>query len=352
VRGRGAIAGLLAAAAGSAFAPPAAASQATLPLHNAGPGLLSATATPFPLSEPGPLDALRFKNRDGYTITISAFEQTVALSVARLHHAGSRAAPTTTYLAHGRITPTSIRVSFADRGQIALRFRATRPPLRAKSGSACRARHGVIARQGVFVGDLRFQGEGGYTSAHVHRAKGATIDIAALFSCALSPAASSRRAERSTRALLASGFPSFDARSPTAFLPGRPPPETPTHPSVGPRSTALFADRKLPLARTIFFAEESGGGPPLFLAVDERSEGSIAIVRHVLVTGTKAAFAVDDSLALASVTPPAPFSGTGSFLVGPEGVKSWTGSLAVSFPGALDVPLVGPPFRAQLVRGL
>lgn len=62
------------------------------------------------------------------------------------------------------------------------------------------------------------------------------------------------------------------------------------------------------------------------------------------------AFATDDSLSFADITPPYPFSGTGSIQRTPDGAPIWTGSLAVSAPGATNLPLTGPLFKTQLTR--
>ena len=132
------------------------------------------------------LSELRFENSDGYTIAVVAFGQTVALSVTHGHgqRKGRRRVSTTTYLAHGKVTRTSIAASFGDRGRIALRFRPSGRTLRATHKAGCKgSSDGILARLGVFAGELRFQGEGGYTSAEVHRVPGRSVDLAALIAC-------------------------------------------------------------------------------------------------------------------------------------------------------------------------
>jgi hypothetical protein len=307
--------------------------------------LLGQLSTPVDLPRNGTVVQLRLENRDGYRIAVLAFGQTVLLGVSRGH---SRF-PTTIYLTHGRVTPTSIRASFAGRGRIAVRFRPPGQTLRLPRRFGCKGPgHGVIARFGVYVGELSFQGEGGYTSARARRMKGSSIDLAALTSClrhaARGPGAAFSPA-RSPAGLLATAGPAgANQKTPS-------PPGVPTHPSTGPKPTTLVADSKLPLSRTLFAAQAHVGGRARFLALEESSEGSIGIVRYVLVPGPRAAFAFDDPLSLAGVTPPAPFSGSATFRHGPGGAKSWTGSLAVSFLGAPDVPLTGSQFSTQLTRG-
>jgi hypothetical protein len=297
----------------------------------------------------GALVELSFKNRDGYKIRVAGFGQTVALSVIRHLAEGSSS---TTYFAHGTVTPTSIRASFADRGRIAVRFRPTGAKIRHPGRYRCGPRDdGVIGRHGVFVGGLRFSGEAGYTSASVHRAPGQSVDYRALVACLLSGGFSSKRQAAQAAERLPAGFPGVGLAVPGVL--GRMPSglEVPTHPTPGPKPTMLSADDKLPLSRTVFFAVARGSGRSLFLAEQESSDGSLGIVRYVSVTGPPQTFAFDDALSLGGVTPPSPFSGAATFQHGAAGAKSWAGSLAVSFLGATDFPLTGSGFRSSLTRG-
>lgn len=275
-----------------------------------------------PLGTPGgTLAELRFRNADGYTIVVAAFGQTVAIGVSRGTHA-----PSSTYLAHGSVRPGSISASFGERGRVAIRFRPKRSLLHGGRGAPCPG-VGAIARLGVFVGTVRFRGEGGYTAAEVHRARGGAIDISAFIACL-------RNAARAPRGL----FTTMPAA-----------PGVPTHPSRGPRPTTLVADDKQPLSRTLF-AAQSRGRHARFLAAEERTDGSVGIVRFATARASSASLVADDALSLAGVTPPAPFSGSATLQRGAAGAKSWSGSLAVDFPGA-RVPLTGPGFAVQLARG-
>jgi hypothetical protein len=293
------------------------------------------------------LVALSFHNSDGYKIDVAGFGQTVALTVSRHGKGGESSA---TYLAHGTVTPTSIQASFAERGRIAVRFRPTGRAIRPVGRNRCGARHdGAIGHRGVFVGGLRFRGEDGYTSASVHRVPGSSVDFKSFVACLVSGLSSKRDAAQVEERLPA-GLPAFGAAVPGAL--GRLPRglEVPTHPSPGPKPTTLAADHKLPLDRTLFEARSRGRDKVEFAAIDERSEGSIAVVRYVDLRAAPATFVADPALSLAGVSPPPPFSGSGTWRRGAAG-KSWTGSLAVSFLGAPDVPLDGPGFASTLTRG-
>jgi hypothetical protein len=311
------------------------------------------------LPDTSALSELRFENRDGYTIAVVGFGQTVALSVTRARlHAGRGPdgekrklrdrVSSTTYLAHGEVTPTSIAASFGDRGRIAVRFRPSGRAVRATRDASCKkADNGIIAQLGVFAGELRFEGEGGYTSAEVHRVRGRSVDLAALLACLSGPGPGRHAVLPPPKSPLGVRLPGLvAARDAAPRTPG-----VPTHPSAGPRSTTLVADSKSPLGRTVFVAHLRGRDRTRFVAVTELSEGSLGVVRLAYVRGAPSAFSSDDILSHATATPPPPFSGTGTLQHGPGNAKSWSGSLAVSFLGAPRVPLIGSAFGAWLTRG-
>ena len=89
-----------------------------------------------------------------------------------------------------------------------------------------------------------------------------------------------------------------------------------------------------------------------YIAASEQSAGQIAVYRLALAFAPPRTFIFDNALSSASFTPPAPFSGTGSFQQGAAGPRSWSGTLAVSFPGAEGTPLTGPQFTTQLGSSL
>jgi hypothetical protein len=337
------------AAASARPAAPAPALYSEVSALNQVAELLGRRSRPFGPRRSPSFSLLRFENRDGYVFSVVASRQTVALRVARRYGRGQRLRPalSTTYLAHGRATPTSITADFGARGRIALRFRPSGRGLRATRRAGCVQANGLpIARRGVFVGTLRFRGESGYTSARIHRARGGSIDLAALIAC-----------------LIAGGGPNRTALPPSPTLPIdlRPfgigarnyGPETPgagTHPSDRPKRTILVSSDKLPVARTVFAAAKRDTGRPRFLAFEAESEGSIAVARLAFAPGGKADFSSDDSLSKAVVSPPAPFAGRAVFEHGLGDTKSWTGSLAVSFLGEPRLAVAGSPFEAQLIR--
>jgi hypothetical protein len=93
------------------------------------------------------------------------------------------------------------------------------------------------------------------------------------------------------------------------------------------------------------------GGTYTFLALAvERAKG-VDIIRIAGASAPSGDFVFDNAFSSATLTPPAPFSGSAIFQRNADGTISWAGSLAVSFPGMPDVPLVGPQFETTLGRG-
>jgi len=305
----------------------------------------------LPLEDPGSLNLrsidslseIRLVNGDGYSIRVVAFGQTVALSVIR--RSPSRTA-TTTYLARGRVTPTAIVASFAERGRVELHFQRSTGRLGNTPFAGCGSRGSrPVLRDGLFVGGIRFRGEGGYTSAEAHRARGISIDFDALKACLRHRFQDrGRRGARSPQSLLGTLLAlaaSGDGQTPE-------PPSVPTRPSAKPARTILFAEHKSPLSRTVFAALAGAGHDARYVAAETASEGAIGVIRFVTATAPPGTFAFDDTLSSARVAPPLPFGGRGLFEHGPGSEKSWTGSLAVSFLGAPHVPLTGTPFGTVL----
>jgi hypothetical protein len=90
------------------------------------------------------------------------------------------------------------------------------------------------------------------------------------------------------------------------------------------------------------------GGQEMFLAMAEQSSGRMAIVRYAFAIASSKAFRSNNALTSATVKPPAPFHGKGTYGADAQGERSWTGSLSASFPGSSGFPLTGPGFTVAL----
>jgi len=83
--------------------------------------------------------------------------------------------------------------------------------------------------------------------------------------------------------------------------------------------------------------------------VDER-RGEVAIHRSSWTSAPASALRYDRHLRTATVKPPAPFSGHGTYRRNARPANRWTGNLKVDFPGRSNVRLTGRSFDADLER--
>lgn len=265
--------------------------------------------TPF---HPG----LWLETDDGYRVGVIGSGDGVLLYVTR---GGGRAL--TGYVARGTVTPRRLQASFGKYGEVAMRFRPSAGSARQGPNRHCAGAGRFASRTGVFVGSLRFRGEGGYVSVNAHRAKGLVSGVAP--QCERGQ--SDRREERAIR-------PS--QRRPWGL--------DPSFLSASWRRAITSASLGV-----IGFGEKS-----LFVATAEQSEGSVAKIRFAFGLGGKKAFTVDDALTTARVSPPAPFKGTGTYRAAADGTTTWSGTLSVGFPGAGRFALAGPPFTAAVGKSV
>ena len=112
---------------------------------------------------------------DGYRVGVSTFGSAVFVEVWR----GRRGHRTmTAYLARGVARPERLQATFGQFGKVKMRFRESRNRSWVGKRRTCRGANRFIKRRGVFRGNLRFKGEGGYVTVRVHRAKGAVVTTA------------------------------------------------------------------------------------------------------------------------------------------------------------------------------
>jgi hypothetical protein len=249
--------------------------------------------------------------RNGYQIFVDGQGDHVSVFVAKQKGPFT----VTEYTAKGTVGADRLRASFGRFGRISVRFRHSSNRTWEKRHRRCRGRSRFVVRDGVFVGRIDFTGEGGYVAVRAKRAKGSVEDVAA--KC--KRPSSTRRELRSIRL---------------------PPPS-------GDEVPFLTASWREDVRAAQFIA--AGNRFSIFGASTEESRGRVAIERFALRLGSGGSHLMaNDALTFAKVSPPAPFSGTATYRAGPDGVKSWTGSLRVDFPGANDYPLTGPSFKARV----
>jgi hypothetical protein len=275
---------------------------------------------------------VELKTRHGYEVTVIGEGETVAVEVTKPAPRGKEQLferllgirrAVTVYVARGTVTPRRIAASFGEFGKVDVRFRPSGKVVKSKSRKRCLGADHFTSRLGVFVGGLRFSGEENYVSLRSRRAKGKVRSPLHL------RCASSRLRFRA----------SADSRA-------RPVPE-----QRGFEPTVLIASNRHGVSST-GFAMFRAPKTTFFLAITEEGLGSMARIRYALATGpSKKVFTLNDALTSASVEPPSPFKGKGTYRAAPDGTTSWSGPLSVSLPGAPRLPLTGEEFKATLESG-
>lgn len=94
---------------------------------------------------------------------------------------------------------------------------------------------------------------------------------------------------------------------------------------------------------------QPGSGTGLEASLRER-RGAIRIQRSVEIAAGAGAFDYDPLLRTATIAPPAPFSGHGTFQRDAAPANRWRGDLTVDFPGRSDVALTGGSPKVSLVH--
>jgi hypothetical protein len=262
---------------------------------------------------------LHLPRSGGYGIEVGGYETTAFVSASRSVGTPRKLETTSTYIARGKVTATSIEASFGSLGRVSLHFHPTGPVTRTKPRKHCLGPDHYTIRPGVFVGTVRFRGEGGYATAEAHRVKGKSVTPPELV-CFDSIQAILREFGLS--------IPSKKKR---------------------PKVTKLQAGWREALGATYLEAHRKRD-TATFVAIHQVTEGRLAIYRSAYAKAPASSFGAQTSLSQATFRPPPPFSGVGLFRRDPQGAKLWSGSLAVSFPGEANVPLTGAQFKTQLTR--
>ncbi|HEX3608748.1 MAG TPA: hypothetical protein VHU14_03635 [Solirubrobacterales bacterium] len=262
------------------------------------------------------------KARHGYSMAVIGFGDIVGIEVVRdrppgsagENHGSTRGRAVTVYVARGTVTTSRIEASFGDLGRVSMRFRPSGQVSETKPQRHCKGPDRFTSDRGVFVGSVRFTGEDNYLSVRAHRAKG-TIRSPLHLRC------SSRHISPPV------GRASHEIHGGPGFSP-----------------TFLAASSRHGVAATEFLTVQIGR-KALFLAIDEHSQGSIAVVRYAFAVASSNDLVTDDAMTSAAVTPPTPFAGKGTYSAWPDGTKAWAGPLRVFFPGAPRTSLTGPQFE-------
>jgi hypothetical protein len=252
----------------------------------AGPGAASAS---FDFSQ------IDLKATNGYSVRIVGNNQPypfgagnfVGLSTHKNHAYAS-------YDTGGVSTAKHLQADLSPYGTIDVNFhpqKTTHPPL---NGPHCTGDYKQI--KGVWKGTIDFEGENGYTKLHVTSADGKHVV----------------NSEKCQGGHTKHGYVELSAQTAGATF-----------------TTDL---------------RKKDGATPEFSFFSSQFLGSMSIFRTADVHGTKSMFSFASNYSHAKVTPPAPFTGNGSF----TSPSLWTGSLQVDLPGAPNTVIAGPGWAATL----
>jgi hypothetical protein len=241
----------------------------------------------------------------GYRITILALGRDLIVTATK------GTASVTYFLIKSGLEGDRIHARLPGVGRVFLEFHERRRP-HGRAVHGCR--ESETARKGVFVGTVKIRREHGYTSALSHHVRGEILQEGN-GECHRRPAA--HASSSASRLLSAStsrgkGYLSFS---------------TFNFPSLGVGSDLLFGAS---LAR-------------------KRGHMFVLTTQNA-VDKDPAALEIAAPPRSASVTPPAPFTGSATFQQESSKDFSWAGDLAVELPGVGEVSLAGPKFETSLRR--
>jgi hypothetical protein len=226
----------------------------------------------------------------------------------------------TIYAARGTVTRHRIAASFGKFGKVDVRFHPAGPPVESRAQHHCRGADHFTIQHGAFVGSVRFTGEDNYVTAHSHRVRGRVRTPLRLDCAPPRPHSQDRSLQRAVHQIDFGFGASLGASS-----------------RHGVDSTELFT---FGIRKT-----------QLTFALAEASMGSMAELHFGLAVSRPKVLSVNDALTSATLAPPAPFHGTGTYSAAPDGTKTWTGPLTIAFPGAPRWPLTGEQFKVTVDAG-
>jgi hypothetical protein len=251
---------------------------------------------------PWPVDAFTLEASKGYLVHVFGPGLISRKAVVYFERPNQRSAAS--YSVRSKITKKGIWANFGALGRIALRFH---PSQRVEHVRACGRVYRL--RLGTYVGEIRFDGEEGFSAVRAHQVRGD-----------LRPALS----------LLCPGGRQWS----------------------GPPGAVLDVKRSQPGKPEVGFeaVQDSATGPTFLEAGIQERNGGVSILRSVDAMTGPEAFTYGLEKYTATIAPPPPFSGTAYFLgERPPGIPSKvSGDLRVDFPGRAGVALTGAGFRGEL----
>jgi hypothetical protein len=273
---------------------------------------------------PGSVTYARVQATHGYQVNFS--ENGKGYFFVRVKGHGA----TTDFAMHAkRALPDHLVANFGKRGRFDLRFvpvgrRETIPIV-----DWCQGPKGSW-RAGYLVGQAHFRTERGYAQIHIHRVPAAEETWSHL-TCELA----------------------------NVSLPGHPKEKRASFAAVASTSPHGFSltgpERTLSFRVTQYYRHAKRADHQVVFAAElKESAGRVSIDRKVAVAAGERSLLFPGAPQLpeeVEVKPPAPFTGSAEFLRTRESTFTWTGDLAVTFPGLDPIRLTGPRFGAGVCAG-
>jgi hypothetical protein len=240
----------------------------------------------------------------GYRLTISATSGDVTVTAKK------GTASVAYYLFGSKLRGDRINARLPGVGRIAIRFHERSRSYRGARDNCRRPR--TLVRRGVFVGWIKIRGERDYTRAEARHVLGKIVRRAR------------GKCSRRSTAIASSATGVWLGAGTTRG-----------------RGNLSFMAFPLPLTK---LRSELVFGVSLM-----RLRGEMLVMSSQSASSQDAAvLEIADPPRSATVTPPAPFTGTATFQQKSADEFSWTGDLAVELPGSGEVSLAGPKFKTAL----
>lgn len=262
------------------------------------PGAATATAAEPPVSI-----AFKVAANNGFSARVLTEGKKVGLQLER---DGRRVSYEASYVTQGSPTATGLQAKFGRLGLIDVTFEArktrTRKPPKGCEGEPTRV------DEGVFVGAIKFVGEGEYVRIDAGQTKG-TVEAVPNRAWRCHPRAARRKAPKS--------------------------------------ATLMVADR----GSKHFFGAVNVADSSIFFGGLTESREKMVVSRSTLAVAGASAFVFDYAAGTATVHPPAPFSGSATFERRAHGRDSWRSTVEVPLVGDDSFSVRGHAYRAHLLRG-
>jgi hypothetical protein len=278
--------------------------------------------------------ALDLGTHGGYRVALSLQEPDLAILRVSRFQAARLETVEARYGTHfeGSLSGGRLRADFGAIGSVDVRFRRQGPARQVKFLKECDGKL-PRAESGRWVGKVRLRGEGGYFAVSTGSAAG-RVDRLFRLRCHFAhpvPLPEHRSLRDQVEPEIGSSLVSVLA---------------------GTVSSLEAVDNEGGRALALRAAHASGGRPGAEVEAGAfEYQGRMPVGRTVQVltapAGTLVTTLPGESPATATLKPGAPFSGEASYLATSPAVHSWTGTLAVRFPG-LVAPLAGAGFSSTL----